>query len=193
MQELNSLKHSNIIPRYWGHFKIIHFLFSHQTVRLHTFYIRNNIRFSIHFLWKYVKYGSTLISGRGNVAKFVVTRIVRVARACLTVCLLCISAFCVVWPSYGVAHSPYGRAAYANVNGLDVAVSPAAGAASMYNEDDEHQQHEYLSSGGHSPTRRVAPPPPSRSETYQPRPPPPVPAEAMASLNIGLDKSGPLF
>ena len=97
-----------------------------------------------------------------------------------------------------VAHSPYGRAAYANVNGLDV--NPAASGAStqpnLYNEDDEHeQQHEaFLNpASGHSPTRRIAPPPPSRSETYQPRPPPPVPAEAMASLNIGLDKTGRFF
>ena len=97
-----------------------------------------------------------------------------------------------------VAHSPYGRAAYANVNGLDV--NPAASGAgtqpNLYNEDDEHeQQHEaFLNpASGHSPTRRIAPPPPSRSETYQPRPPPPVPAEAMASLNIGLDKTGRFF
>ncbi|XP_046653998.1 armadillo repeat protein deleted in velo-cardio-facial syndrome homolog isoform X3 [Daphnia pulicaria] len=102
------------------------------------------------------------------------------------------------------AHSPYGRAAYANVNGLDPGSAAGPGTGSGYRlhqDDQDDQQMQYqqqqdfgMSSAGHSPTRRLAPPPPSRSSgvegTYQPRPPPPVPAEAMASLNIGLDKSG---
>lgn len=104
------------------------------------------------------------------------------------------------------AHSPYGRAAYANVNGLDPGSAAGPGTGSGYRlhqDDQDDQQMQYqqqqdfgMSSAGHSPTRRLAPPPPSRSSgvegTYQPRPPPPVPAEAMASLNIGLDKSGRL-
>ena len=103
------------------------------------------------------------------------------------------------------AHSPYGRAAYANVNGLDPGSTAGPGTGSGYRlhqDDQDDQQMQYqqqdfgMNSAGHSPTRRLAPPPPSRSGvvegTYQPRPPPPVPAEAMASLNIGLDKSGRL-
>lgn len=99
-----------------------------------------------------------------------------------------------------LAHSPYGRAAYANVNGLE-----PAGAGQGYHHQDDQEEQQYLHQqhqqdfgmspppAGHSPTRRMAPPPPSRTSTegiYQPRPPPPVPAEAMASLTIGLDKSG---
>lgn len=104
------------------------------------------------------------------------------------------------------AHSPYGRAAYANVNGLDPGSTAGPGMGSTYRlhqDDQDDQQMQYqaqqdfgMNSTGHSPTRRLAPPPPSRTggveNTYQPRPPPPVPAEAMASLNIGLDKSGRL-
>jgi hypothetical protein len=103
------------------------------------------------------------------------------------------------------AHSPYGRAAYANVNGLDPGSTAGPGTGSGYRlhqDDQDDQQMQYqqqdfgMNSASHSPTRRLAPPPPSRSGgvegTYQPRPPPPVPAEAMASLNIGLDKSGRL-
>ena len=120
---------------------------------------------------------------------------------CLGACfsLLCCAA---------VAHSPYGRAAYANVNGLDPGSTAGPGSGSGYRshqdeQDDQQMQYQQqqqqdfgMSPAGHSPTRRLAPPPPSRSGgvegTYQPRPPPPVPAEAMASLNIGLDKSGRL-
>lgn len=115
-----------------------------------------------------------------------------------------------------VAHSPYGRAAYANVNGLDSGSALAgamgqsgpvggSGPGSSYHShqedpDDQQQQYHQQDFGmPASPTRRMPPPPPSRSSgvgggdgTYQPRPPPPVPAEAMASLNIGVDKSGSL-
>nr|CAH0108312.1 unnamed protein product [Daphnia galeata] len=106
-------------------------------------------------------------------------------------------------PDRYAAHSPYGRAAYANVNGLDPGSTAGPGTGSGYRlhqDDQDDQQMQYqqqdfgMNSASHSPTRRLAPPPPSRSGgvegTYQPRPPPPVPAEAMASLNIGLDKSG---
>ena len=102
------------------------------------------------------------------------------------------------WPCVCAAHSPYGLAAYANVNGLDPAGGSGGGGSRQgYHHQDDHEQQEFGSMNpvGHSPNRRMAPPPPSRSTegTYQPRPPPPVPAEAMASLNIGLDKSGPFI
>ena len=123
---------------------------------------------------------------------------------CLCMCLrLC----CYVLTAC-LAHSPYGRAAYANVNGVDPSAACAAACAAalappIYSEEDELQQQQqqqqqsqqqldFIHPGGHSPVRRIAPPPPSRSDTYQPRPPPPVPAEAMASLNIGLDTTGDL-
>ena len=104
-----------------------------------------------------------------------------------------------------LAHSPYGRAAYANVNGVDPSAASATAAAPPlphYSEEEEQQQQQqqqsqqqldFIHPSGHSPVRRIAPPPPSRSDTYQPRPPPPVPAEAMASLNIGLDTTGDLI
>ena len=104
------------------------------------------------------------------------------------------------WRCVSTAHSPYGLAAYANVNGLDPAGGSGGGGSGqlsgvVYHHQDDHEQQEFglMNPAGHSPNRRMAPPPPSRSSesTYQPRPPPPVPAEAMASLNIGLDKSGP--
>ena len=120
---------------------------------------------------------------------------------CLCICL----RLCYVLTSLTacLAHSPYGRAAYANVNGVDPSAAAAAAAAAappppFYSEDEEQQQQQsqqqldFTHPAGHSPVRRIAPPPPSRSDTYQPRPPPPVPAEAMASLNIGLDTTGDL-
>lgn len=127
----------------------------------------------------------------------------------LTACARCLTHASPLAP---VAHSPYGRAAYANVNGLDSGsvLQPVGGSGpgSSYHshqedpDEQQQQQQQYhgqdFGMGPASPTRRVAPPPPSRASglgvdgTYQPRPPPPVPAEAMASLNIGVDKSGSL-
>jgi len=123
---------------------------------------------------------------------------------CLRACAHGLQRSYVTYVPYGMslAHSPYARAAYANVNGVDPSTATAAAAAALgpplYSEEEEQQQQQQqqlLVDGSYdpSPARRIAPPPPSRSDTYQPRPPPPVPAEAMASLNINLDTTGDFY